>query len=82
MYSSVFLQTIKQENRDVDSSELHIYNVSMADAGYYECVASDGECTNNNGLGKGEWTYVTVSRRAWLQVVGNLSAFIDCQITS
>ena len=39
-------------------SELHIENVTEGNAGYYECVSSDGG-----------GNYITVSRRAWLTVV-------------
>ena len=54
-------------NSTENISHLRVSNVSDSDMGYYECVVGDGLHTRGNGF-----AYVTVSKRAWLNVVGKL----------
>lgn len=55
-----------------DSSYLRINNVSEYDMGYYECVVGDGLHTSETGF-----AYITVTRRAWLNVVGKLRVTVN-----
>lgn len=61
-------------NSNITHTELHIKNVSVLDAGDYECLSSDGA---HEVDGEERYVTITVSKRARLDVISKFNVIVD-----